>query len=51
MRVVIVGAGHAGIEAALASGAHLMTVETIHDVTYSNTMAHLDKLVAGDGPC
>ncbi len=33
-----------GIKAAHASGAHVMVVDTVRDVNYSNIKYHIDKL-------
>jgi beta-phosphoglucomutase-like phosphatase (HAD superfamily) len=36
-----------GIKAALASGAHLMTVQSIYDVTYYSIMERIESLNRG----
>jgi len=37
-----------GIKAGLASGAHVMAVETVHDVNYQNIMGNISRINRGD---
>ena len=42
--VLIVEDNHNGVKAALASGAHLLKVETVDDVNYDNIRARIDEI-------